>query len=179
MLRLTWQVQAGACRDRSGGYGRSPRIEGPGKAAPRLLRLRRLLNFLRVIDRAVRTGLHFSDLVAKCVALGPRCDALDINGHPPKPGSDPPMGCTSSGSLSISPRKSNQQLPYRGGDLGPEYHRRGREQRDGWPVAFLLRRQLRDWGGRRREDMQGGPARRAGERVLQSAAVLNAAPNAK
>ena len=100
-----FKVQAGACRDRSGGYGRSPRIEGPGKAAPRLLRLRRLLNFLRVIDRAVRTGLHFSDLVAKCVALGPRCDALDINGHPPKPGSDPPMGCTSSGSLSVFPSK--------------------------------------------------------------------------
>ena len=61
-----FKVQAGACRDSSGGYGRSPRIEG--------------------------LGLHFSHLVATCVALGWRCDAVDINGHAPRPDSDPVMG---------------------------------------------------------------------------------------
>ena len=99
-----FKVQAGACRDRSGGYGRSPRIEGPGKAAARVVFATLAASFveLRVIDRAVRTGLHFSDLVAKCVALGSRCDALDINGHPPKPGSDPPIGCTASTGSALS-----------------------------------------------------------------------------
>jgi hypothetical protein len=58
-----FDVQAGACRDSSGLYS-SPRIECP-------------------------TGTHFSQLVARCVALGARCDAVDIDAEPVGPGRDP------------------------------------------------------------------------------------------
>ena len=58
------QVQVGACRDSTGHFS-SPRIECPaGKT-------------------------HFSELVTRCVALGARCDAVDIDSEPVAPGHDP------------------------------------------------------------------------------------------
>jgi hypothetical protein len=58
-----FKLQTGACRDKSGQFT-SPRIECPH-------------------------GTHFSQLVAKCVALGARCDAVDVDGSWVKPGPDP------------------------------------------------------------------------------------------
>jgi hexosaminidase len=71
-----FKVQIGACRDAAGSWT-SPRIEAP--------------------------RVHFSVLVAKCVALGGRCDAVDIAGRPIMPGQVPCTLFTVHESLPMNP----------------------------------------------------------------------------
>ena len=75
-----FDVQAGACRDSSGHYS-SPRIECP-------------------------TGTHFSQVVAKCVGLGARCDAVDIDAEPVRPGHDPVLSWGAVWGLNITAEDS-------------------------------------------------------------------------
>lgn len=75
-----FDVQAGACRDSKGQYS-SPRIECP-------------------------TGTHFSQLVERCVALGARCDAVDIDAGPVGPGHDPVVSWGAVWGLNITAKDS-------------------------------------------------------------------------
>ena len=135
------QVQVGACRDSTGHFS-SPRIECPaGKT-------------------------HFSELVTRCVALGARCDAVDIDSEPVAPGHDPVVSwcvcvcvCVCARArvskslplLSLTPPPPS--LPFsQGGGVGAEHHGSGCDGR----VDVLLRRRLQRNGCNEGERVQGG-----------------------